>query len=212
VVLCQGYGESNREHAIPNTPDTVFRIASLSKQFTAIAIMQLQEQGLLSLHESVTSYLPAFPHNKITLHHYQSVIPNRATGYLIKPDGTVEHASFIDMTFPHGAGALTSTVKDLFIWSQALYSHILISEESLGAMLTPYATDRACNVSYGYGLCIDSAIYHIGEIEGFRAALGYYPDSDLTVIVLSNQETTDIAALYSTLGAIVIRDAPSPVA
>lgn len=301
VFHCKGYGEANREHAIPNTPDTVFRIASLSKQFTAVAIMQLQEQGILSVHDRVSRYLPSFPHgDAITLHHllthtsglaeitdfpnlaelqrhptspkqiityikdlpleftpgtqciysntgyivlgaiieavthipyehyiqehlliplrlnatyydhYQSVIPNRATGYRID-----KQAPFIDMTFPHGAGGLVSTVKNLFTWNRALYSRLLISEESLATVLSVHAADPEGKLTYGYGLCIgpqnedfgavnSPIIGHIGEIEGFRAALIYYPMSDLTIIVLSNDEAANIVDLHTTLARILI--------
>lgn len=43
IVLCKGYGMANRELDVPNAIDTKFRIASMTKQFTAMAIMQLQE-------------------------------------------------------------------------------------------------------------------------------------------------------------------------
>src|SRR5687767_5666015 len=48
-LISKGYGMANYELAVPNTPDTVFHIASLTKQFTAMAVMQLQEQGKLKL-------------------------------------------------------------------------------------------------------------------------------------------------------------------
>lgn len=58
VVFSGGYGYANEEWAIPNTPDTRFNLASLSKQFTAVAILILVEEGRLSLDEPVSKYLP----------------------------------------------------------------------------------------------------------------------------------------------------------
>ena len=49
VLISKGYGMANIEHGVPNTPDTKFRTASITKQFTAMAIMMLQERGLLSM-------------------------------------------------------------------------------------------------------------------------------------------------------------------
>src|SRR5580704_5574382 len=49
VLLSKGYGMANYEHDVPNTPQTKFRLASITKQFTAAAIMLLQERGLLSV-------------------------------------------------------------------------------------------------------------------------------------------------------------------
>src|SRR5215510_9209272 len=54
-------GSENMEWAIPNTPDTKFRLGSISKQFTATLVMQLVEQGKIDLAAPVTRYLPDYP-------------------------------------------------------------------------------------------------------------------------------------------------------
>ena len=80
VLLSAGYGMANLEHDVPNTPQTKFRLGSITKQFTATAILQLQEQGLLEVHDSISTYLPDYPNGKqITIHHllnHTSGIPN----------------------------------------------------------------------------------------------------------------------------------------
>lgn len=43
VLVCQGYGMANLDKKLPNNPTTIFRIGSITKQFTALAILQLQE-------------------------------------------------------------------------------------------------------------------------------------------------------------------------
>jgi CubicO group peptidase (beta-lactamase class C family) len=61
VIAMKGYGYSNVEQKIPVDPDdTVFRLASVSKPFTAIAVLQLVEQGKLRLDENVNHYLRLF--------------------------------------------------------------------------------------------------------------------------------------------------------
>ncbi|CAH1195356.1 Penicillin-binding protein 4* [Paenibacillus plantiphilus] len=70
VLIRQGYGMANLQTKSPNTPNTIFRIASVTKQFTALAIMQLQEQGKLNVKDPIHKYLPDYPHgDKITIHH-----------------------------------------------------------------------------------------------------------------------------------------------
>ncbi|MDE2834877.1 MAG: serine hydrolase [Bacteroidota bacterium] len=60
----QGYGLSNPATGRPVTPTTVYRVASVSKLFTALAVMQQVEQGLLELDAPITDWLPEFrPHN-----------------------------------------------------------------------------------------------------------------------------------------------------
>jgi CubicO group peptidase (beta-lactamase class C family) len=63
IVFMKGYGLANREHNIPNAPDTKFRLASLTKQFTAMCILHLQEQGKLSIDDPISRFLPDCPSN-----------------------------------------------------------------------------------------------------------------------------------------------------
>src|SRR5262245_26115543 len=58
VVKMQGYGVANLEHDAPVTPDTVFELASVTKQFTATAIMRLVEDGKVKLDDPIIKYLP----------------------------------------------------------------------------------------------------------------------------------------------------------
>jgi CubicO group peptidase (beta-lactamase class C family) len=70
VLLSKGYGMANYELDAPNTPHTKFHIASISKTFTAAAILILQERGLLSVSDPLVKYIPDYPNGeKITLHH-----------------------------------------------------------------------------------------------------------------------------------------------
>lgn len=69
VLLDKGYGSANLEWNIPDTPATRFRIGSLTKQFTAAAILLLEERGKLKLDDPVKSYYPDVPSgwDRITL-------------------------------------------------------------------------------------------------------------------------------------------------
>ncbi len=70
ILLAKGYGIANREHDSANTAETVYSLASITKSFTAIAILQLWGQGLLSLDDPVSKYLPDYPQgDRITLRH-----------------------------------------------------------------------------------------------------------------------------------------------
>ena len=61
LVYAKGHGLANVELNVPATPDTVFRIGSITKQFTAAAIMQLVEDGKMSLDDPIEKFLPDFP-------------------------------------------------------------------------------------------------------------------------------------------------------
>ena len=76
VVYKQAYGLASKAYAIPNRTDTKLNIASATKMFTAVAIMQLIEQGKLSLTDTVAKILPDYPNKqiaeKVTIHHLLS--------------------------------------------------------------------------------------------------------------------------------------------
>ncbi|MBX3501606.1 MAG: beta-lactamase family protein [Alphaproteobacteria bacterium] len=61
VVLAKGYGEASVEHRVPITPGTVFRIASVTKQFTVACVLMLAREGKLRLDEPPQKYLPDLP-------------------------------------------------------------------------------------------------------------------------------------------------------
>ena len=60
-IISKGYGKANIELNVPNTPQTVFRIGSITKQFTGMAIMILQERGKLKVGDSICKYLTDCP-------------------------------------------------------------------------------------------------------------------------------------------------------
>jgi CubicO group peptidase (beta-lactamase class C family) len=71
VIYHRAFGLANREWQIPHTTDTAFRVASLTKQFTATLIMQLAEQGKLRLDDPVGQYVPELAPEigkRVTLH------------------------------------------------------------------------------------------------------------------------------------------------
>jgi CubicO group peptidase (beta-lactamase class C family) len=71
VLVSKGYGMASLELGVPNTPQMKFRIGSLTKQFTAIAVMILQERGKIKVQDSVCKYVPECPPAwaEVTLHH-----------------------------------------------------------------------------------------------------------------------------------------------
>jgi CubicO group peptidase (beta-lactamase class C family) len=82
VIFKKGYGSANLEWNIPNAADTKFRIGSITKQFTAVMILQLEQEGKLNINAKVTDYLPWYRKDtggKITVKNllkHTSGIPN----------------------------------------------------------------------------------------------------------------------------------------
>ena len=71
IVYKKAFGMANLEYNIPMQVDNIFRIGSITKQFTAVAILQLMEQGKLNLQDDITKFIPDYPMHghKITIEH-----------------------------------------------------------------------------------------------------------------------------------------------
>lgn len=275
-------GMANIEAQCAATPATKFRIGSISKQFTAMAILKLAEQGKLSLDESLAKYYPDFPNaGEIRLEHllthtsglhsytekpdfmmrvgkvakseaiikwFQKDPPDfspgqkfaycnsgyfllgeiiasvsgksyadflseeffqplgmKNTGVFVNSDPPSDCASGYavsegdaglaldwDMSWAGGAGALYSTVGDLYRWNEALFSGKVVSEDSLKKAITPYQLPEGVDgMNYGYGLFVSEfkrlpMISHSGGLNGWSSDLAYFPDQKCTVVVLTN--------------------------
>jgi D-alanyl-D-alanine carboxypeptidase len=287
IVFEKAYGLGNEEWNVSNTVHTKFRIASLSKQFTAVCILLLQERGRLNVHDPISRYLAGLPAawQAVTVHQlltHTSGIPNytsslerakidrtgatpqqrielvadkvldfspgtkwsysntgyillgmivekisgqayadflksnifeplgmresgydrarnilkeRASGYEII-DGHMANADFIDMTVPFSAGAIYSTVEDMYRWNEALAEDgKLLSADSLKQMFAEYPEATHEGQHYGYGVVISRLkfgrllYYHGGGIEGFSSSIQRYPKDRVCIVILSNLDS-----------------------
>ena len=86
ILLRDGYGWADEKRHIANTPETIFDIGSITKVFTAVAVMQLEEKGKLKTSDPITKYFPEVPADKsgISLHH------------LLTHTSGLEHEDFYD--------------------------------------------------------------------------------------------------------------------
>jgi CubicO group peptidase (beta-lactamase class C family) len=71
LIVAKGYGMADLESSVPASIETVYRIGSITKQFTALGIMQLIEQGKMSLDDEITKFLPDYPTqgHRVTIRH-----------------------------------------------------------------------------------------------------------------------------------------------
>jgi len=307
VVLEKGYGMANFEWDVPNTPSTKFRLGSITKQFTSMAIMQLEERGLLKVHDPIGKYLTDYPKpvaDRVTIHHlltHSSGIPsytglsdygprmatkatiaemigrfkdlplefepgssykydnsgyfllgaiiekvsgkaydvflhdnifvplgmhdtgydrsnvvlkNRASGYTRGPGG-LENAAYLDMGQPYAAGSLYSTVDDLLIWDQALYTEKLVKAASLDQVFHPWIA-AGPQGQYGYGWTLSTVrghrnIAHGGGINGFNSYISRFPDDRAVFIWLRNVVSPAPPTLNGDLAGILFGEKIEPV-
>ncbi len=106
VVLARGYGLADVELDVSATAETVYRIGSVTKQFTSTAIMQLVEWGQISLDDEITKFLPDYPTqgHRVTIHHllthtsgiksYTGISPDNMSGAFRRD---LTHDELLDM-------------------------------------------------------------------------------------------------------------------
>jgi CubicO group peptidase (beta-lactamase class C family) len=105
TIYKKGFGKRDLETNEPVTPETIFGIASVTKSFTALAIMKLVEEGELQPSDAVTKYLPSFRLvgynniDEIKIHHVLSHTTGVATMKRVEQlDGFEEHLSYMNET------------------------------------------------------------------------------------------------------------------
>jgi len=106
IVFKKGYGYADKENEILNSPQTKFQIASITKQITALAILQLQEQGKLAVQDPACEYISGCPSpwEEITIHHlltHSSGLPP-AMGFGLEPSNLVEGYQDVVLDFKPG--------------------------------------------------------------------------------------------------------------
>jgi CubicO group peptidase (beta-lactamase class C family) len=113
LLFAKGYGMANLEWSVPNTPHTKFSIGSNSKQFTAVAILLLEERGKLRVTDSIKSYWPETPvaWAGITFHHLlthtsgligTAPLDRGAASLPARPQATVERFRNLPLLFEPG--------------------------------------------------------------------------------------------------------------
>jgi CubicO group peptidase (beta-lactamase class C family) len=121
--------------------------------------------------------------NNSGLDDYIEILPNKANGYYISGDRLI--CCEIDTMSAFSAGALYSTLEDLILWDQALYTEKLVSKMTMNEIFTPYKEE------YGYGWIVDKnfnrrRVRHSGGGNGFNHQFHRYIDDKVSILVLSN--------------------------
>jgi CubicO group peptidase (beta-lactamase class C family) len=147
------------------------------------------------------------------VHRSGVALSHEALGYSYK-DGKFDRAMNWDMSWAGGAGALYSTVEDLYRWNEAVFNGKVLSEESLKAAFTPVKTKENLGDDlvggYGYGWFVSKwrglrEISHGGGLHGFSSFLLRLPSENFTVVVLANSAPAAHEVVPDTLAHDLVR-------
>ncbi len=147
--------------------------------------------------------------------HHQTILSHRAAGYSESLAG-FKNAAYIDTSSPFAAGAVYSTVEDLYLWDQALYTDKLLSPQLKGLLFMPHA--QGPGPAYGYGWYVGKKTLprskreiafttHGGGISGFGALIERLTEDRHLVVLLSNTGPTTTGEM-STVIARILYDEP----
>jgi CubicO group peptidase (beta-lactamase class C family) len=125
--------------------------------------------------------------------HFETVLSDRAAGYERLAAG-LQNARYYDMSIPFAAGALFSTVGDLYLWDQALYTERLLPARLRDLLFKPNLEN------YGYGWVIlvpqpsapyagESIPMHGGAIFGFQSVIQRIPKHQELIVLLDNTDS-----------------------
>jgi CubicO group peptidase (beta-lactamase class C family) len=128
-------------------------------------------------------------------------------GYHAIRDDSVVIAPYRNYSILKGAGAMYSTAHDLLNWTQYYFKESLIRPETLKMVVKHASTQREEKKIYGYGWYLSASsqrkYYHGGGTWGYSSWLAYYPDDDVTIIILCNVSTLPMDAIGSDIERMV---------
>lgn len=293
IIYEKGFGYRNAETKTPNDVNSIFQIGSITKQITAAVIMQLQQEGKLSVQDKLSKYFSGFANgdkitienllthtsgiynytndtvimkNDITRHYsqaemmklfknypadfepgskwnysntaysilgyiiekvekkpYEKVVrerifqplgmlnsgfdftnlssPTKTKGYFSLNPAPLP-APIVDSTIAFSAGAIYSTIGDLYKWDRAIYTNKILKPESWKSVFTPYKNN------YGYGWAIDTMYgrqitSHSGGIHGYSSHILRFPQDETVVIAFDNTSSNALGTISKNVAAIL---------
>ncbi len=304
ILYKKGFGLANMEWDIPNQPDTKHRLASITKQFTAMLIVQLVAENKIALDVPISNYLPDYPKknaDRITIHHllthtsgipnytsfpnyrelmrnpispaeivhlfadstlqftpgekheysnsgyallgviiekitgksfeevlqekiltplkmnntgydsHRTIIKNRALGYY-KRGGTFQNVNYIDMSLAYTAGGIYSTVEDLYLWDQALYTEKLLPKKYMDLIFDKHVPIFGRHYGYGWEIgemAIGTSeervqvVNHSGGINGFNTLVTRIPADKSSILLLNNTGGAPLYKISRAIGGIL---------
>lgn len=138
------------------------------------------------------------------------VIPNRANSYSSE-NGIYKNGDYRSMTVPYAAGALLSTVEDMYKWHQALYNNKLLGKDLLTKSVAAYELKDGTKGNFGYGWFVNfvqlegsPTLAHSGGISGFNSLIMYLPKEDVMVVVLSNFQDAKVQEITTNVATLTI--------
>lgn len=169
VVLLKGYGLAEREPRRPNTPDTIFDLGSLTKQFTATAILRLEQDGRLSTSDTLAKFFEDVPSDKdeIQVHHLLTHTSGLPRAIATVGSAMEDRAAMVAAVL---GAPLQSKAGETFSYSNVGYDLLgAIVEIAAGASFEDYLREKL----FGPAEMTSTGFRKDGRLPSSLAARGY---------------------------------------
>ena len=183
TLLLRGYGERDREKHLPAEATTVYRIASITKQFTAAAVLRLVERGSVKLEDPITKYLPQYPQwSSVTvqqlLNHTSGIKPytsipewRKRWADELTPAQLVAFVEKVPFGFPPGSNWEYNNTGYILLGmllesvTRQPYAKLLARDffQPLGMRSAAYCPSRPTDQAYAVGYDQESGAFHPAE-------------------------------------------------
>lgn len=182
ILLNQGYGLADRTRGIPNMPQTRFHLGSITKQFTAMAILILQAQGKLSVKDPICKFFASYPAvwHDVTIHHlltHTSGLSERQSSWLYEKIETATSGPVPVPEKPHYLGLNCDWSLDALPGGQYAYNNF-------GYILLSHIIEQVSSQSYAdfikQAIFIPLGMRNTGYQDNSSGVAELYADCDST--------------------------------
>jgi serine beta-lactamase-like protein LACTB, mitochondrial len=195
-----------KDDPLLSRPGTEFRYSSFGYNLLGCVVEGASGQPF-------AAYLRAHIFDPAGMDHIQPddvfrIIPNRARGYALRPDGSVRNSDLMDSSYKIPSGGLSSTVVDLARFAIAVQSDVLLKPATVSEMFTSQQTLDGKPTGYGFGWEVKDVdgvreVSHSGGQSGTSTDLLMRPDRGLAVVVMCNLEGAHTSTLARTIAQIM---------
>ncbi len=194
-----------KDRPLAFTPGSDFHYSNFGYVLLTVILEKVTGKPYQTLLEEQIFQKAGMRHSSIAEN--KMVIDGRASGYYTREDHYYNAPAF-DPSVVKGCGDMLSTLEDLFLFDQALYSNKLLAAATTKQMFTPTLPEKN-NYAYGWFVSLPAApggpswVRHSGSVNGFSALLARYLEDQTTIIILANRHGVQTIPLSEAIRTIL---------
>ena len=197
------------EEDLANVPGKCFDYSNVGYELLGCLIERVSGQSFADVVEEYI-FSPLGMKNTFSYQPERMKHPNRAKGYVVE-EGESELYDSDPLDNLTGSGSIYSTVEDLYLYDQALYTDDLVQQSTLVEAFKPVQTTDGFKHPYGFGWEVDEYegihyVGHSGVWQGFRSYILRFPSKEFSIYLLSNRSDANCGDLAFQITNVYLED------